>query len=187
MGMPVPLRCCETCSMIARTWVRYYEEKPVPLGLVYVGAVTRESAAYTAGYIEKKLTRRDDFRLRGREPEFPSMSGGLGRDMMWEVASTLLSHGLEARADVPAALRHGKKIMPLGRYLRGKLREMVGKDAKAPQSTIDQIKEELRPLREAAFNNSRSFKEEIVKANQQAVLNMETRMEIFKSKKERLK
>lgn len=116
------------------------------------------------------------------------MSGGLGRDFMWEVASDWLRYDLEEKyQDVPGALRHGKKIMPLGRYLRGKLREMVGKDAKAPQATLDQIKEELRPVRESAFNSSRSFKDEIVKANEQAVLNMESRRAIFKSKKERLK
>lgn len=189
-GMPEPRRCCPTCKLIAKTWVKYGKEgtEPASLGLIYVGQVTRESAAYVAGYIEKKMTRADDVRLRDRDPEFASMSGGLGRDFMWEIASDWLRYDLDEKyQDVPGALRHGKKIMPLGRYLRGKLREMVGKDAKAPQATLDQIKEELRPMRESAFNNSRSFKDEVVKSGNQAVLNMEARRAIFKSKKDRLK
>lgn len=193
-GFPVAQRCCETCNLIHRTWVKY-DPNPDPdgarlresLGLVYTGTVTPESAAYTAGYLEKKMISRTDKWLNGRAPEFGAKSGGLGRDMMWDVASVLLTHNREHDDDVPAALRHGKKIMPLGRYLRGKLREAMGRDAKAPQATLDKMAEEMRPLRETAFNNSRSFKEEVIKANDQAVLNMEKRLQIFKSKKDKLK
>lgn len=191
-GNPVPLECCPTCATIQDLWAIYQKEpdgsyRSASLGLVSVGTVTRESSAYVAGYVEKKLTSKTDPRLSGRHPEFSRMSQGIGRDFMWEVASTLLEYDLDMMEDVPSHLRHGNRVLPLGRYLRGKLREYIGRDAKAPQSTIDKIKEELSTLRKSAFDNSRSFKAEIVKAGDQRVLNMEKRAEIFKSKRERLK
>lgn len=189
-GMLTPLECCPTCSLIQRNWANYTDLGSHLLGLIHVGSVTMESAAYVAGYVEKKMTAKDDYRLNGREPEFSAMSTrpGIGADFMWDVASTLMESDLHLKYDdVPSSLRHGKKVMPLGRYLRGKLREYVGKDKKAPQSTLDKMEEEMRPLRESAFNNSRSFKDEVVKYHDQAVLNWEARQAIFKSKKERLK
>lgn len=191
-GNPIPLECCPSCAMIQDLWALYTKEetgqyRSASLGLVSCGTVTKESSAYVAGYVEKKLTSKTDPTLRGRHPEFSRMSQGIGRDFMWEVASTLLEYDLDLNEDVPTGLRHGAHVMPLGRYLRGKLREYIGRDAKAPQSTIDKIKEELQALRQSAFDNSRSFKAEIVQAGNQRVLNMEKRAEIFKTKKERLK
>ena len=55
---------------------------------------------------------------------------------------------------------------------------------KAPQGVLDKIKSELQPLRESAFDASRPLKEEIVKANDQAVKNMEARQKIFKQRKQ---
>lgn len=187
-NQPIPLACCPSCALIQNTWCFYSENgSKHSLGLIYNGEVTQQSAAYTAGYVEKKLTAKDDHRLNGRHPEFMRCSKGIGKGFLWDVASVLLEHDLENLDDVPSQLRHGNRVMPLGRYLRSKLREMVGKDPKAPQATLDAIKEEMRPLRETAFENSRSFKDEVIKAGNQRVLNMETKAAIFKSKRERLK
>lgn len=157
------------------------------MGLVDLGQVNDESAAYIAGYVVKKMTSKDDPRLEGRHPEFSRMSkqsGGLGAAMMDEVASTLMDFDLEKNmADVPSALRHGGKLMPLGRYLRQRLRTRVGMDAKAPQSTLDEMAERLRPLRETAFENSESFKKTVIAAADQKVLQMETKQKIFKERK----
>lgn len=115
------------------------------------------------------MTRHDDERLEGRLPEFARMSlrPGLGLFMMHDIASHLLDlEKFERMIDVPLELQHGRKRMPLGRYLRRKLRTFVGRDEKTPQSVLDQQKEELRPLRETAFRNSRPFKEEILKASE---------------------
>lgn len=121
-----------------------------------VGTLTTESAGYIAGYVVKKMTASTDIRLNGRHPEFARMSlrPGIGADMMDEVASTLMTYGLETQADVPSALRHGNRVLPLGRYLRRRLRERIGKDPSAPQSTMDEIAEEMRPLREAASRDN---------------------------------
>lgn len=106
---------------------------------------------------------------------------------MDEVASELMKYDLEKTLeDVPNSLRHGTRVMPLGRYLTRRLRKLIGRDEKAPQSTLDKAKENLRPLRESAFNNSRSFKDEVVNAGHQARLNMKARSKI-RRKKDRLK
>lgn len=150
-----------------------------------MGDLSPNSAQYIAGYVTKKLTSRDDPRLQGRHPEFGRMSlkPGIGADFMHEVGSTLLEHGLEKLDDVPTSLRHGSRTMPLGRYLRRKLRVVVGHEEATPQSTIDKLQETLRPMRETAFDNSRSFKQEVINAGTQKVLNAETKSKIFKAKR----
>lgn len=132
------------------------------------------------------MTARDDTRLNGRHPEFARMSlrPGIGQSAMHEVANEILNLNLEERMDdVPSSLRHGNRLLPLGRYLRRSLRTLVGRDPSAPQSTLDQTKADLQDLREAAFNNSRSFQKEIIKNGDQAVRNMEARQRIYKKAK----
>lgn len=72
--------------------------------------------------------------------------------MMHEVASTLMQHGLDKTIrDVPVALAYeGNKQLPLGRYLRRKLRTMIGREVNAP---ADEEKEKtLQELRTLAWN-----------------------------------
>lgn len=178
---PLAFRCCEHCALIQAAW---------PWGDVDVGTVTKDSASYCAEYTVKKMTAVDDKRLlvgnRFRQPEFCRMSlrPGIGVDGMWDVASKLMEHGLdEVMADVPSALTHGRVNYPIGRYLRGKLREMVGRDKKAPPEALEAIKAELSPLRQAAFDASRSFKDALVSASEGRRLNMKVRSEIFKRRK----
>lgn len=90
------------------------------------------TAQYTAGYVVKKLTSKDDPRLRGRAPEFARMSlrPGIGAGAMEILAEQLHSDaGLDHLAntgDVPVYLMVGRKKVPIGRYLRQKLREHMG-------------------------------------------------------------
>lgn len=172
--------CCVWCDMVRDTWGR---------GNILVAELNTNSAQYVCGYVTKKMTSKDDLRLKGLPPEFAKMSlrPGIGGDAMHEVASTLLEFNLEDRmVDVPSTLRHGKRILPLGRYLQRRLRRFVGKDEKAPQEVLDKIKSDLQPLREAAFNASVPLKGEIIKAADGAVIAMEKRAEIFKSRKDKL-
>lgn len=132
--------CCAACSGISTIWGK---------GNVYLGAVTQESVQYVCGYVVKKMTKKDDPRLLGRPPEFSSMSlkPGIGHDFMHEVASTYLSFDLETRqADIPVSLSHGRSAMPLGRYLRRKLRTMVGMDEKPPENAPNTAKEKMHNL-----------------------------------------
>ncbi|UIB81457.1 replication initiator protein [Flyfo microvirus Tbat2_151] len=170
--------CCEWCDLIRDTW---------KLGQVDLGTLTPESSQYIAGYVTKKMTSKDDKRLMGRHPEFSRMSlkPGIGADMMFEVASTLMALNLEdTQDDVPSSLRHGSRSLPLGRYLRKKLRTYVGKDEKAPQSTIEKMGEKLLPMREAARNSKTqpSFKKEVVDAHKQGRRNQEAKSKVFKKR-----
>lgn len=172
--------CCSACDTVRDTW---------GFGNVMLCELSDSTSSYIAGYVTKKMTHADDPRLKGLTPEFSRMSlkPGIGADFMFEVASTLMEFNLEEKlVDVPSTLRHANRVMPLGRYLTQKLRTYVGKDEKAPQEILDKVKEELQPLRDAAFEGSRSFKKEIIAAADQAVMNMEARQRIFRQRKDKL-
>lgn len=144
--------CCENCDRIHRAW---------NLGGVDLGQLSPESAAYCAGYVTKKLTNGKDEYVKqvlgDRYPEFARMSNrpGIGADFMHEVASTLLEHNLENLEDVPLVLQHGTRKLPLGSYLRKKLRKAIGRDEKAPVSTRQKAAEELQTM----WDSSRSAPE----------------------------
>ena len=104
-------------------------------GFTYTGDLTLHSAQYIAGYVTKKLTNVYDERLAGRYPEFARMSlrPGIGAPGLSQVAAALQNkHGWDEIGrldDVPSMLRHGGRTMPLGRYMRVRLRaEMNFKD-----------------------------------------------------------
>jgi hypothetical protein len=141
--------CCPVCDSVQSAWSDGYST----MGYVYCGQLTPESAQYIAGYVTKKLTSHDDERLEGRHPEFARMSNrpGIGAGMMDEMASELLKYPLDDLEDVPGALRHGSRLLPLGRYLKGRLRERIGRDKKAPKIVLEKAIEKMRPMREAAF------------------------------------
>lgn len=170
--------CCPTCELIQRTW---------PFGDVDLGTLTSDSAAYVSKYVVKKMTAPDDIRLFGREPEFParSLKPGIGHDGLWDVASAMMQHSLdESMADVPSALRHGGRELPLGRYMRRKLRGMVGRSEDAPQETLEAIEAELSPLRLAARTSSEnpSFKARVVSEGDGRVAQIEGRNAIYRKK-----
>lgn len=137
--------CCPVCENYRRIWGK---------GHIFCGTMEKDSAGYVAGYIAKKMTKADDPRLGGRYPEFARMSRmpGIGAGAMWEVADVLMQYNLDARmVDVPSELQEGRgSMMPLDRYLRQKLRTMIGRDEKAPQEVLDQMAEEMQALYERA-------------------------------------
>lgn len=90
-----------------------------------------------------------------------SLKPAIGLEMMHEVASELMMQGLDKTVyDVPAMLQHGTKKYPLGRYLRRKLREMVGREPNAPLDL--QKAEELQKLREEAFKTSTPLSQKVL-------------------------
>lgn len=112
-----------------------------------------------------------------------STDGGIGVGAVPEVASVLLSLDLEkTESDVPVALRHGSKQLPLGAYLRRKLRAHLGKDTKCPPEVLAALEEGLSPLRTLAFDASRSLSGAYKELHAGEIARVETRYEIFKRK-----
>lgn len=176
---PVWRDCCPQCRMVGDTW----GHGDVDLGTVEVG-----SAQYLAQYVTKKMTSKDDSRLRGRAPEFARMSlkPGIGADFMHEVASTLMTLNLEKQqGDVPSSLHAHGRSQPLGRYLRRRLRTLLGREPNAPQEVIEEYEIEMLPLLKAAQAdpNNPSLKGQIIEAYRQKVLNMEVKSKLFKQGK----
>lgn len=101
-------------------------------GHVMLGDLTLHSAQYIAGYVVKKMTSDTDRRLDGRHPEFARMSlrPGIGAPAVGDVAVALKNqYGINFildSGDVPVSLKSAKKNMPLGRYIRSKLRAELG-------------------------------------------------------------
>jgi len=137
------LRCCQPCHTLRDTW---------GMGHTFNGQLEPRSAAYIAGYVTKKMTRTDDRRLGNRHPEFARMSlrPGIGADAMHELASVVLTYEEAFPEDAPNALSHGRRQLPLGRYLTRKARILSGRPPEAPESTIAKVDAELQDVREAA-------------------------------------
>lgn len=155
-------RCCDRCELVRTTWSK---------GNVFLGTLENDSAGYLAGYTTKKMTAYDDERLKGRHPEFARMSlrPGIGYDAMYEISDVLLRYDLHKKLDdVPATLRSSSVEKSIGRYLRKRLRVLVGKDEKAPKATLDKIQSEMLALRLAAraSEDDPSFKSQVVKAGE---------------------
>lgn len=174
--------CCDICDAISKIW---------GFGRVHAAALETGSAAYIAGYTTKKMTSKEDSRLCGRHPEFARMSlkPGIGAGILPDVASALLGHNLEdTLTDVPTSLRTQSRVQPLGRYLTRNLRESVGKPPNAPQEKLQELKEKMLPLQEAARLMApkgtylETLKSLILEANQGQYSRLEARAKIYKKR-----
>lgn len=174
-------RCCPQCDLVSKAWRK---------GSVDLGEVNKDSASYITGYVQKKLTKRDDARLGGRHPEFARMSNrpGIGAHAMLDVAAVL--HGELVDDDVPTQLRHGGKLMPLGRYLRRKLREAYGlSELGTPKEVLAKVTEEMLVLQEerVALELSKGKKVDqayraLIDERLQKCLNIEAKVSIWSKK-----
>lgn len=172
-------RPCHWCQLVRDTWGH---------GNIMLGRLEDDSAGYMAGYVTKKMTHKDDTRLNGRFPEFGRMSlkPGIGYDALWDIANTLFMYELDSTLDdVPFVLMHGQKTLPLGRYLRQRLRTLIGKEKNAPQAAMDKLSQELLPLRLAARASSEnpSLKAAVVASTAGRVASMEARQKIYRKRK----
>jgi len=170
--------CCKTCSNIKNAWQNQ--------GAIQVAFLEPASASYIAGYVTKKIKGLGHSLPKHLTPEFQrvSLRPGLGLRVMHDVADRLLTYNLEKEIeDVPLSLQHGKFKLPLGRYLRANLRRMIGRDEKCPPKVLEKAKAELSELRQTAFNNSASFAEAVVQANQGKRANLLARNKIKQHRK----
>lgn len=167
--------CCFRCDLVRDTWGK---------GGILLGQFTPESAQYVVGYVTKKMTSKEDPRLTGRYPEFARMSRrpGLGHGALEALAESIVRLNLDVtESDVPSSLRHGKKLLPLGRYLQRKLRVMLGRDPDTPKEVMLEKSKEML----AMFINSEghyeaekfsSYKEKVAASSK----SIDSRARIFK-------
>lgn len=168
-------------AIIERSW---------GLGHVLTAEFNQQTAAYVAGYLTKRMTKLEDKRLNGRNPEFATMSRrpGIGFFAMRTLAMSLVQseHGMALleKGDVPHEVRLGKKKIPLNRYLRNKLREAVGFTddyiAKLKEQAGYESSEELLLLFKAALDNEEALtpQDALLQANEGRIRSMEARAKI---------
>lgn len=200
------LRCyCERCELVLSCWQQ---------GNITIDELNDTTSSYIAGYVVKKMTSQDDIRLNGRHPEFSRMSQGIARGAVGTIGDALKSEfGAHAFkfGDIPASLNRGRDRIPLGRYLRTKLRENIGLEKINPDtgeitygaqySSINALKALSSPevfnVQEAIRNSSSS--EEKIKlysdldnarlrdasTRKQRILNLEAKHAIANSRKDK--
>lgn len=101
-------------------------------GHVMVGDVNEHSAGYVVSYVIKAMTADHDPRLKGRSPEFATMSRkpGIGATAMHAILDWLTTpegcNYLQNSGDVPGQIRWQGKVFPIGRYLKSVIRREYG-------------------------------------------------------------
>lgn len=163
------------------------------LGFTFVGDLTWESAQYIAGYLTKKVVS-DERSVR----EFSRMSlrPGIGAAAMGDVARALSSSdaGLDSvvsNLDVPTVLKHGKRMLPIGRYLRRRLRGEMGfasKDTPVEASRMYGLQKaaelaEARSSLRAAGHKPWEVEKIILDTRLQKIKNYESRFSVRDSKR----
>lgn len=129
------------------------------LGNTFVGPLSRDGAMYVAGYVTKKMTQGKDKRLNGKYPEFSRMSlrPGIGAPAVPDIARVLDTPfgmgSIDASGDVPVSLQYGRSNVPLGRYLRVKLREALGYAKETPREVLKAYEERMHKLLQDALKN----------------------------------
>lgn len=166
-------------------------------GFTFVGDLTNDSAQYVAGYVTKKMTHPESSctelcthpKLSGRHPEFARMSlrPGVGASAVTDIWQAYAPH-LSRLGDVPQTLSHGKKELPLGRYLRRKLRELSPDPQALKESAVQKYALEMYLLQKEAWlkdpsTKNQAYKTVLLNQNIQQVRNIESRFRVFKHQK----
>lgn len=153
--------CLFGASWLDREWFeRAWSLDGQSLGFVDSTELNRNTAAYVAGYVCKKMTTFTNPLLKDKHPEFARMSlrpgiGALECESMGKNLKEAFRAG-HCAVDVPGEVRQSGRKMPMGRYVRGKLREAVGWDNTMPQ----EAKNDLRVKLGAVDRGARDVKRE---------------------------
>lgn len=159
------------------------------LGYTRVGELNWDTAQYVAGYLTKKCVNNIEY----RHPEFSRMSlrPGIGASATDDIARSLSegTAGLDFVAhneDVPLALRHGGRVLPIGRYLARCLRGKLGFASKDTPPAATRLlvlrkaaeKAEARSaLREQGFN-AWDAEQLLRDIRTQKIVNLESRFQV---------
>ena len=130
-------RCCYRCDLVQKTWGQ---------GNVYLGRLERKSAQYVAGYTLKDVPDYKDFSFLQRPFARMSNRPGIGAGVAHEIASVMLEHNID---EVPTVLRHGKRMFPLGRYMR----DQIAKYSGVPKKANDYKNPAVQRLSEEIYQN----------------------------------
>lgn len=178
-------KCCGPCETVRSAWGN---------GGVDLGELNQLTAQYVAGYITKRIPSKER-ELWQREKEFALMSRrpeGIGASAMAKVRDALIVYDRctigGGRLDVPSVIRVSGKLLPLGRYLRRKIRELQSGSQETPVAALQSYASELRDVYGLALADPkssegvRSWSEFSAKLNGQKILNIESKFKVFEEK-----
>jgi len=159
-------------------------------GHTMVADCNQKTIQYVAGYCVKKMTSKDDPRLKGRAPEFALMSRrpGLGYYASIQIIESLIIANIGAIPDdVPVSVTHYGKKWPLGRYMLTKMRDYLGIEdngvfKKWKLKKNQRLQEVFEKAKESSLYPQMSVQEIVRAEDGQRTLNFETRQEINKKK-----
>lgn len=156
-------RCCGPCQIVKETW---------RLGSVQLNKLNRELAQYLCKYIVDEKTKeglwqRDQIKILGLHPEFRRMSnggknqsGGIGaaaiKNLISGTVESRKGRYLQTATDAPAVLTLNGRTLSLGRYLRRKWREYLGRAGDTPEHEIKRLLTQLQLEKVAADEAQRS-------------------------------
>lgn len=194
---------CPPCKLIHECWKVRRDGRLIPAGFSDVRRVERQCVQYVAGYVTKKMTKKDDPRLGGRVPEFSIYSNrpGIGADAMRFVNESLTTdagaQSIIADGDVPSVLKQEGKTLPLGRYMKSKLRQFYGFPERrslrgtknnTPDGVLLRQSQELCALQECyesdPKNSEKDWHTHSKEVKQQQILNLESKHNTFTKKGE---
>lgn len=175
----------EAGALVQETWAK---------GFTSCFEFNRVTAQYVAGYVVKKLADLRDPRMVGLVPEFSQSSNrpGIGALAVPILAAALAGpHGTRERTvtgDVPWSLQMGKTQIPLGRYLRQKLRTELGvtdeEVHQVKQRFFSEKSQEMCAVLLAALADEPTVSPSVafVRSIQQKIWNAEGRSKIWKKR-----
>lgn len=155
------------------------------------------TARYTVGYTLKKLTKKNDFKLEGRYPEFTSHSQGIGVEFAKRFADALKNasgeHHIFTNLDIPRTVRFDGKNWPIDRYLRGKILGHLGLTDLLLEEGQKRYEKEMSSLSRRASSNPKllacrditpwMLEQQYIAENAQRVLNTEKRIQLKQKEK----
>lgn len=146
-------------------------------GGVFAGTFSKDSAQYVAGYVCKKLTKKEDPKC-AKEFAIMSLKPGIGYPALDKIQELMkvpaFRHMIRIQDDVPSALMHGRSLMPFGRYLRNKLRELLDTGG-----DLDAFYADVRQKYEDAISFGKTLLEKNESDNGSRIAQLERRYKIF--------